>query len=249
MIKLENLSKNYGDFLAVDNINIEINQGELFGFLGPNGAGKTTTIKMMVGLLKPTGGRAVLGGLDIEKESVEAKRINGYVPDEPFLYDKLTGFEFLEFVADLWKVEKETKYKNIDKYLNFFELEDKRDHFIQSYSHGMRKKIALAAALVHEPKILYLDEPTVGLDPKSAKLMKELLKNFCQKGGTVFLSTHILEIAENLCSKVAIINKGKIIAQGTVEELKQQNKEASLEDIFLELTATKEDKDLLEALR
>lgn len=248
MIKLENLSKNYGDFLAVDDLNLEISQGELFGFLGPNGAGKTTTIKMMVGLLKPTKGNAILGGHDIEKEPVEAKRINGYVPDEPFLYDKLTGFEFLEFVADLWKVEKETKYKNIDKYLKFFELEDKKDHFIQSYSHGMRKKIALAAALVHEPKILYLDEPTVGLDPKSAKLMKELLKNFCKNGGTVFLSTHILEIAENLCSKVAIINKGKIIAQGTVDDLKEKNKESSLEDIFLELTATGEEKELLKAL-
>lgn len=238
MISLTNLTRTYGDLTAVDGLNLEIAAGELFGFLGPNGAGKTTTIKMMVGLLKPTGGTAVMAGFDIAKSPVEAKQRIGYVPDEPYLYEKLTGREFLEFVGDLWRMEADRRNANIDKYLELFDLNDKADDFIQSYSHGMRQKIALASALVHEPQILLLDEPTVGLDPKSAKQMKYLLKDFRDRGNTVFLSTHILEIAERLCDRVGIINQGKLAALGTLDELRVETgqKDESLEDIFIDLT-------------
>lgn len=239
MIKITGLTKKYGDLTAVDNLNLEIATGELFGFLGPNGAGKTTTIKMMIGLLEPTGGTAIMAAHDITKEAVEAKRQIGYVPDEPYLYDKLTGREFLEFVGDLWRMEKDRRDANIDKYLHLFDLSEEGNNFIQSYSHGMRQKIALASALVHEPKILLLDEPTVGLDPKSAKQMKDLLRDFCDQGNTVFLSTHILEIAERLCDRVGIIDKGHVIALGTLEELrvKTGRRTESLENIFMDLTA------------
>lgn len=241
MIKLSNLTKKYGELTAVNKLNLEIAAGELFGFLGPNGAGKTTTIKMMVGLLKPTAGTATMAGHDIVKEPVEAKQVIGYVPDEPFLYEKLTGREFLEFVGDLWRMDETRRDANIQKYLELFDLNEKADYFIQSYSHGMRQKIALASALIHEPKILLLDEPTVGLDPKSAKLMKDLLKDFCDQGNTVFLSTHILEIAERLCDRVGIIDKGNLIALGSLEELRAKTKQNdTLEDIFMELTEAKE---------
>lgn len=239
MIGLKGLTKKYDSVSAVDKLDLYIPRGELFGFLGPNGAGKTTTIKMITGLLKPTSGKATINGFDIEKEPVMAKQKIGYVPDEPFIYDKLSGFEFLEFVADLRQIDKKTKLKNIEKYLELFELKGKRDYFIETYSRGMKKKMALAAALIHEPQILLLDEPTTGLDPKSAKQIKRLLRVFCDNGGTVFFSTHILEIAERLCDRVGIINNGRLVAQGSLEELRnatsQENE--SLEDVFMELTS------------
>ncbi len=242
MIHLTNLSKKYGDFTAVDNLSLDIAPGELFGFLGPNGAGKTTTIKMMVGLLKPDSGTAVMAGHDIMAEPVEAKREIGYVSDDPFLYEKLTGREFLEFIGDLWQMDGAKRDANIQSYLDLFDLNDKADEFINTYSHGMRQKVALAAALIHEPRILLLDEPTVGLDPKSAKIMKDLLRSFCDQGGTVFVSTHILEIAERLCDRIGIIDKGRLIALGSLQYLRAKTKkpEESLEDIFMKLT---EDKD------
>ena len=244
MIALKGLSKKFGDYAAVKPLDLHIAPGELFGFLGPNGAGKTTTIKMMVGLLNPTSGTAVMAGHDVNLDPVAAKQEIGYVPDEPALYETLTGREFLGFVGDLWNMDESIRDANIAKYLELFDLSDKGDDRIGSYSHGMRQKIALASALVHEPKIFLLDEPTVGLDPKSAKMIKSLLRDFCDRGGTVFLSTHILEIAERLCDRVAIINKGEIVALGTLSELraKTNNADESLEDIFMELTESDEDR-------
>jgi ABC-2 type transport system ATP-binding protein len=241
MISLTNLSKKYGDFTAVDDLDLDIAPGELFGFLGPNGAGKTTTIKMMVGLLRPDKGTAVMAGHDIMSEPVEAKREIGYVSDNPFLYEKLTGREFLEFIGDLWQMEEAKRDANILRYLDLFDLNEKADEFVKTYSHGMRQKIALASALIHEPSILLLDEPTVGLDPKSARLMKDLLRSFCDQRGTVFISTHILEIAERLCDRVGIIDKGKLIALGSLQDLraKTNKPKESLEDIFMKLTEDK----------
>jgi len=236
VIALKGLSKKFGDYAAVKPLDLHIAPGELFGFLGPNGAGKTTTIKMMVGLLNPTSGTAVMAGHDVNLDPVAAKQEIGYVPDEPALYETLTGREFLGFVGDLWNMDESIRDANIAKYLELFDLSDKGDDRIGSYSHGMRQKIALASALVHEPKIFLLDEPTVGLDPKSAKMIKSLLRDFCDRGGTVFLSTHILEIAERLCDRVAIINKGEIVALGTLSELRAK------EDIFMELTESDEDR-------
>lgn len=240
MLTIKNLTKKYGDFVAVDDLNLEVHSGELFGFLGPNGAGKTTTIKVMTSLLRPTKGTALIGGFDITKEPIEAKRIIGYLPEEPFLYEKLTGREFLDFVCDLWQMDEKKKQENIEKHLNLFGLKDVADDLIQSYSHGMKQKTALAQALVHDPKVLILDEPLTAFDPKSARIAKDLLKDFAKEGGTVFLSTHILDVAEKLCTRVGIINKGKLIASGTLEELREKSgQDESLEDIFLKLTEEK----------
>jgi len=215
-----NLTKRFGDFTAVDNMNFSVAEGELFGFLGPNGAGKTTTIKMMTGLLFPTSGRAVLGGYDIQEQTLEAKGILGYVPDNPFLYEKLTGTEYLHFMADLYSVAPKDRERRISDLLSLFELQNKGGEMIQGYSRGMRQKISLAGALIHSPKIIFLDEPTVGLDPKGARTMVEVLRELTTRGTTVFVSTHILGIAERICDRVGIVNRGKLIALGTVEEIK-----------------------------
>ncbi len=247
MIRAVGLTKLYNKLTAVDSLSLEVPAGQLFGFLGPNGAGKTTTIKMFTGLLRPTRGTAFIGDYDIQADPVQAKRLGGYVPDNPFLYEKLTGQEFLSFMGDLYGVSNSRKEQRIESLLRLFDLEDKAHEIIQGYSRGMRQKIALAGVLIHEPKALFLDEPTVGLDPKSARLMKDILRELCNRGTAVFVSTHILEIAERMCDRVGIINKGKLVAIGTMEELKASaaSEAKSLEDIFLELTGGAEYEDLI----
>jgi ABC-2 type transport system ATP-binding protein len=250
MIETANLTKNYGNVLAVSDLNIKVNAGEIYGFLGPNGAGKTTTIRMLTGLIKPTEGTVFIDGIDITKEPVKAKSHIGLIPDTPNAYKKLTGREFLYFVSEIYDVAKETAKKKMDDLFNMFSLQDKADELIDSYSHGMQQKIVIAAALIHDPSVLILDEPTVGLDPKSAKIVKDLLRALAEKGKTIFMSTHILEIAERMCDRVGIINNGKLIAEGTIEELREKSKDKStnLEDLFLELTGGEDTRDLIKFL-
>ncbi|TJX13792.1 ABC transporter ATP-binding protein [Tissierella creatinini] len=239
MLTLKNISKSYnkGSIKAVDNLDLVINSGEIFGFLGPNGAGKTTTIKMIVGLLKPDEGSIVLDGVDVWRDSLKAKSIISYVPDNPEIYDRLKGIEYLNFIADMYGVSKEERKTKIYYYSKLFNIEDVLGDIISSYSHGMKQKLVLTSALLNNPSLFILDEPMVGLDPKSSFNLKEIMRKLCDEGKTVFFSTHVLEVAEKLCDRIAIINKGKIIAHGTMEELREHAKErTSLENIFLELT-------------
>ncbi len=238
MINIHNLSKSYnkGAVKAVDSLNLKVNKGEIFGFLGPNGAGKTTTIKMIIGLLNPDSGTILVDGTDIAREPLEAKKKLGYVPDNPNLYDRLSGMEYLNFMADVFRVSPDMRKERIEHYLDMFNLVDAAGDLIKSYSHGMKQKIALTGALIHNPKLWILDEPMVGLDPKSAHLLKNQMREHCDKGNTVFFSTHVLEVAEKLCDRVGIIHNGRLIAIGTVNELKHGDKKDSLENIFLELT-------------
>lgn len=238
MIRAIKLTKTFGDLQAVSAVDLHVQPGEIFGFLGPNGAGKTTTIRMLTGLLRPTSGQAMIGGYDIQTHPVEAKSLLGYVPDAPVLYEKLTGREFLDFMADLYRVEPRRKKTRISELLELFDLTERADDLIGSYSRGMKQKIAVAAALIHDPKVLILDEPTVGLDPRGARVLKDVLRALAQRKVTIFMSTHILEIAERMCTRVGIIDRGKIVACGTVPELRILSREASgtLEDIFLKLT-------------
>lgn len=238
MIDIRNITKSYnnGAVKAVDNLCLEVKKGEIFGFIGPNGAGKTTTIKMIVGLLNPDKGNILINGIDIMKDSIEAKRRIGYVPDNPVLYERLTGTEYLNFMADIYGVPAHVRLERIEHYLNMFELEDAAPDLIKSYSHGMKQKIALTGALIHNPEVWILDEPMVGLDPKSSHLLKNQMREHCDKGNTVFFSTHVLDVAEKLCDRVGIIHKGKLIAIGTMDELRQGDIKESLENIFLELT-------------
>ena len=239
MLRVENISKTYskGKVKAVDDIRFQVDKGEIFGFLGPNGAGKTTTIKIIVGLLKPDEGKIFINGTDNNANPLEAKRKFSYVPDNPQIYEKITGIEYINFLANVYGVEEKTRKERMQKYLNIFNLEDSAGDIIGSYSHGMKQKIVLTGALISNPELFILDEPMVGLDPKSAFNLKEEMKNMCSKGNSVFFSTHVLEVAEKICDRIAIINKGKIIAQGTMEELRKlAGKEESLEKIFLEVT-------------
>ena len=238
MIEIKNVSKSYnkGTVKAVDGLNLTVNKGEIFGFLGPNGAGKTTTIKMIVGLLNPDEGSIITNGLDMKNNMIQAKSQIGYVPDNPNLYERLTGTEYLNFMADVYQVSIEQRKINISKYLEMFDLKDAASDLIKSYSHGMKQKIALMGALIHNPTLWILDEPMVGLDPKSAHLLKQEMREHCDKGNTVFFSTHILEVAEKLCDRMGIIHKGKLIAIGTMEQLRNGDNKDSLENIFLELT-------------
>ena len=238
MINIRNVSKSYnkGAVKAVDNLKMEVDKGEIFGFLGPNGAGKTTTIKMMVGLLNPDGGSIEINGTDIGREPIKAKENIGFVPDNPNIYERLTGTEYLNFMADVYRVSAEQRKERIEEYLEMFELKDAASDLIKSYSHGMKQKIALTGALIPDPAVWVLDEPMVGLDPKSAHLLKEQMRKHCDRGNTVFFSTHILEVAEKLCDRIGIIHKGKLIAIGTLDELRHGDNKDSLENIFLELT-------------
>lgn len=239
LLKLEGVSKTYskGAVKAVDNVNLSIKSGEIFGFLGPNGAGKTTTIKMIVGLLKPDSGKIFIDDTDVWGNSIEAKKQISYVPDSPEIYDKLKGIEYLNFIADIYEIPKDIRQERMEKYLEIFNLKDAIGDIIGSYSHGMKQKLVLISALLHEPKLFILDEPMVGLDPKSSFQLKEIMRQRCSEGKTVFFSTHVLEVAEKLCDRIAIINKGKIIALGTMDELRNHAEEReSLENIFLELT-------------
>jgi len=250
LIEISHLVKRYGDKLAVDDVSFSVYGGEIFGFLGPNGAGKTTTLKMIVGLLQPTSGVARVAGYDIQKQPLLAKAASGYVPDEPNLYLKLTARELLRFVGDLYSVEPSQSDYRIEELLRLFGLSEAGDDAIDSYSHGMRQKTSVAAALIHDPKVLVLDEPTVGLDPKSARLMKDILRQLADRGTAVILSTHILEIAENMCDRIGIINQGKLAAVGAMEELRALGKgESSLEDIFLSLTGGAEYAEIAEVLK
>ncbi len=232
----EGLRKVYGAHEAVKHADLLVWPGEIVGFLGPNGAGKTTTIKMLTGLIKPTAGRAVILGHDIQAEPVRAKALFGYVPDTPNLYGKLSGWEFLRFMARLYRVPHERAEQRANELLHLFDLYSAASDMAEGYSHGMQQKLALAGALVHDPQVLFLDEPTVGLDPRSARLIKDLLSQLRDRGVAVFLSTHILEIAERMCDRIMIINDGRIVASGTMEELRLMQGQGSLEDIFLKLT-------------
>ena len=236
-VQAQNLRKVYGKLAAVADATFTLQPGEIVGFLGPNGAGKTTTIKLLTGLLEPTAGRAVILGHDIQKEPIAAKASFGYVPDTPNLYGKLTGWEFLKFMARLYRVPQDRAEHRARELLRLLQLSDAATDLLEGYSHGMQQKIAIAAALIHDPKVLFLDEPTVGLDPKSARLIKDILGQLRDRGTAIFFSTHILEIAERMCDRVMIINQGRIIASGTMAELRAgENTTASLEDIFLALT-------------
>jgi ABC-2 type transport system ATP-binding protein len=251
MIRLDGLTKRYGAFTAVHPLDLEVPAGQLFGFLGPNGAGKTTTIRMLTGVLRPSGGRVLIGGHDVAREPERAKRLLGYIPDRPFLYEKLTGSEFLKFVAGLWGQDGADTEARADELLELFELTAWKDTLVESYSHGMRQKLLISSALVHGPRLIVVDEPMVGLDPKAARMIKDLLRTFVDQGGTVFLSTHTLEVAEALCDRIAIIQDGRIRALGTMAELRAEAEAgaAGLEEVFLRLTGGEEEVELISALR
>lgn len=239
MLQLKNISKTYskGNIKAVDNINLEVKSGEIFGFLGPNGAGKSTTIKMIVGLLKPDEGSIALDGVSVWEEPLKAKSMISYVPDNPEIYDRLDGIDYLNFIADMYGISKEVRKERIEYFSDLFNIKDSLGDIINSYSHGMKQKLVLTSALLNDPKLFILDEPMVGLDPKSSFNIKEIMRKMCDEGKTVFFSTHVMEVAEKICDRIAIINKGKIVALGTMEELRAHAKEReSLENIFLELT-------------
>ncbi len=239
MIEIKNLSKSYnrGMVKAVDDLNLTINNGEIFGFLGPNGAGKTTTIKMMVGLLKPDSGSIVINGHSITENPLAVKKSISFVPDNAEVYEKLTGIEYLNFMGDVYAVPAEVRSERLPYLLDLFSLSDAVGDLIQSYSHGMRQKIVLIGAMLHEPELFILDEPMVGLDPRSSNNLKNYMREHCKDGKTVFFSTHVLEVAEKLCDRIGIINKGRLIACGTMDELKEMAADReSLENIFLELT-------------
>lgn len=238
MIELIDLVKRYKDFEAVKGVRLDIPAGEFFGFLGPNGAGKTTTIKMLVGLLKPTSGTVKIGGHDLGQDPMAAKSILGYIPDRPFIYEKLTGREYLGFIADLYGMDPKEADERADRFLSFFDLMEAEDALVEGYSHGMKQKLIISGALLHDPKVLIVDEPMVGLDPKGARQVKQLFTDLCQRGAAVFMSTHSLGIAQAMCHRIGIIQKGEVTALGTVEDLrrKAQKDHEHLEDIFLELT-------------
>lgn len=238
MLKLENLTKDYDGFRALDDLSIDIPAGEFFCFLGPNGAGKTTTIKIIAGLLRPAAGRALICGHDIQQQPLEAKRVIGYIPDTPYLYEKLSGRDFMHFVGNLYGVSKQDVQAAIDRYFHAFRITQAADNLIENYSFGMRQKLCFSAAFLHNPRVLVVDEPMVGLDPQSARTLKNILREFCAGGGTVFLSTHLLAIAEELCDRLGIITKGKLRFLGTVNDLRRSlDRQGNLEDLFLELTA------------
>ena len=247
MIQFVALRKQYGELVALHDLDLEIAPGEVFGFLGPNGAGKTTTIRMMVGLLEPSGGQVILGGHDLAREPEAAKALLGYVPDQPFLYDKLTATEFLRFIGGLYRVDPdEIAHRSVDL-LEEFGLVDRAEELVETYSHGMKQRLALAAALIHRPRILVLDEPMVGMDPQGALALRQLLGGLAASGVTIFLSTHSLPVAEELCDRIGILDHGRLIAQGTLSELREHASEIpdlvrsdSLESVFLSLTGTED---------
>ena len=249
MIEAIDLVKTYGTTQAVRGVSLSVQPGEIVGFLGPNGAGKTTTIKMLIGLLRPSSGVARIGGHDLQHEAIAAKRLLGYVPDQPYLPEKLSAREFLDYITGLYQLEPNTAQRRSEELLRLFGLHERGDELIGGFSHGMRQKTALAAALLHNPQAFFLDEPTVGLDPRSARLIKNILREVASQGTAVLMSTHILEIAERMCDRVAIINQGLIIATGTIEELRRGHAGESLEDIFLALTGGDEAAEVAEALR
>ncbi|HTK81531.1 MAG TPA: ABC transporter ATP-binding protein [Bacteroidota bacterium] len=238
MIKIVELTKRFGNFTAVDSLSIEIPAGEFYGILGPNGAGKTTTIKMMTGLFAPTSGTISIGGFDIQRSPAEAKRCTGYIPDQPFLYEKLTGREFLYFSAGLYSLDHATTTSRIDDLISAFEIDTWIDRRAEHYSQGMRQRIAIASGLLHDPKVLVIDEPMIGLDPRSAHVVKQVLKDKSKSGTSVFMSTHSLPVAEELCDRVGIVKQGKLIFEDTISTLHalKEEHDGKLESLFLELT-------------
>ncbi len=242
MIEFDHVVKQYGksSIRAVDDLTLKVGQGQVFGFIGPNGAGKTTTIRLLTGILTPSSGEVTVGGVSMRKNPMEAKRMIGFVPDSHELYDRLTGMQYLNFMADVYGVGTAERKAHIEKYLSLFELEDAAGEQIKSYSRGMKQKLTIIGALIHQPPVWVLDEPMVGLDPRAAHTLKEEMRHHCEKGNTVFFSTHVLEVAEKLCDEIAIIDKGRLVAQGTLEQLRSGEQGASLEQLFLELTEAEE---------
>jgi ABC-2 type transport system ATP-binding protein len=240
MILLENVTKKYGDYTAVSNLNLDIAKGEIYGFIGPNGAGKTTTIKVMGGIMEPTSGSVVIGGINIKDEPEKAKMKIGFIPDRPYLYEKLTGREFLRFIANLYGVDDKLFAEKSEEKLTMFSLLDWSDELIESYSHGMKQRLIMAAALLHEPEVIIVDEPMVGLDPVAVKMVKVLFKELAGNGMTIFMSTHTLKVAEDVCDRIGVINKGILTAQGTPLELREKTDliGADLEDVFIKLTSS-----------
>jgi ABC-2 type transport system ATP-binding protein len=239
MIELKDLTKKYGDFQAVNRLNLSVKKGEIFGFIGPNGAGKTTTIKMMGGILEPTAGTVIIAGFNMQKEPEKAKGKIGFIPDRPYLYEKLTGMEFLKFTADLYGVSAEAFQSRALKILKDFSLDNWTHELIESYSHGMKQRLIMSAALLHDPEVIIVDEPMVGLDPAAIIMVKDLFRSLAARGVTIFMSTHTLQIAEDTCDRIAVINKGRLIAMGTTQELQREAHvtEADLERVFLNLTS------------
>lgn len=244
MIELEGITKKYADFTAVSNLNLTANPGEIFGFIGPNGAGKTTTIKIISGILAPTTGRVRICGIDIQQQPVAAKKKIGFIPDRPYLYEKLTGLEFMQFTADLYGVNRNGFRQKAATELKRFGLSDWSNELIESYSHGMRQRLIFAAALVHDPQVIVVDEPMVGLDPVAIIMVKDLIRQLAQSGVTVFMSTHTLKVAEDVCDRIGIIHRGRIIASGTTKDLQREAgvSDADLEQVFLNLTTDEEPK-------
>jgi ABC-2 type transport system ATP-binding protein len=238
MIELKNLTKRFGEIVAVHRLNLTVSAGEIFGFIGPNGAGKTTTLRMMGGILAPTEGTVIIDGIDMAKEPEKAKERIGFIPDRPFLYEKLTGIEFLRFTADLYGMGASEFKGKAEKTLKQFSLDRWADELIESYSHGMKQRLIISAALLHDPKVIVVDEPMVGLDPAGIRMVKSLFRNLAQKGTTLFMSTHTLGVAEDVCDRIGIIHKGLLIATGTIEELMSRARiqERDLEEVFMILT-------------
>lgn len=245
MIEMHDLRKDYDGKLAVKGLSLRIEPGEFFCFLGPNGAGKTTTIKMLTGLLVPSSGRASVAGFDIQEDPVAAKRQIGYIPDRPYLYEKLTGREFGQFVGDLFEIERDVQEARLNRYFDLFKLTESADQFVENYSHGMRQKLVFAVALMHEPSVLIVDEPMVGLDPQSARVIKTLLREQVAEGKSVFLSTHTLSVAEELADRIGVIHKGELLFHGSITELRAKlQRDGNLEDLFLKITEEAEDEAL-----
>ena len=236
MLNIENLSKSYGEKKAVIDLSIHIAPGEIYGFIGHNGAGKTTTLKACAGILQFDKGEIFVDGVSMKKDPIGCKKKMAYIPDNPELYDFMTGLQYLDFIADIYGVTIEERKERIHKYASAFEIEKDLPALISSYSHGMKQKLAIISAWIHNPKLIMMDEPFVGLDPKAAKLLKDMMREVCDNGGAIFFSTHVLDVAEKLCDKVAIIKKGELIRSGTMEEVKGDE---SLENVFLELEADK----------
>ena len=242
MIQLIDLTKHYGKVAAVDGLNLEVPRGQIFGFLGPNGAGKTTTIRVMMGILKATAGRVLLDGHDVVSAAQQAKAIAGFIPDRPFIYEKLSGSEFLEFVGKLHRVDRKDLGPRIGELLDYLELTPWKDELIESYSHGMKQRLVVCAALIHKPRILVVDEPMVGMDPKGARTIKDLFCALAENGTTIFMSTHSISVAEEICQRIGIIQKGRLIACGAMSDLHEQaaGRHDNLESVFLELTREQE---------
>jgi len=251
MIKLLHLTKRFRELIAVNDVCLDVARGELFGFLGPNGAGKTTTIRMMAGLTQPTAGTVQIESWDITRDPVAAKQITGFIPDRPYLYGKLTAREFLRFISGLYHVPPHETDAQINQLLGLFNLTPWADELIEGFSHGMKQRLVMSSALIHKPRVLIVDEPMVGLDPAGAKLVKRIFKGLCEAGVTVFMSTHTLEIAEEMCDRIGIIQEGRMIAVGTIRELREMSGAVGkrLEEIFFKLTGEEDMGELIEALR